>query len=443
MIQRITSLFSNQGFIKYGKNTSWLFAEKVLRMTVGLFVGVWVARYLGPDRFGLLSYAQSFVALFAAVAPLGIQGIILRELIKNPEKEKVLMGTAFVLRIAGSILAVFLLFIAIYFTSNDRNTNILIFIIASATIFQSFNVIDIYFQSKVMSKYVVFANFISFFLTSCLKIIFILLNAPLIAFAWVVVFDSFVLTLGFLYFYIKHSKYCIWSLILKKETAVSFLKDGWPLLLSGMVITVYMKIDQLMIKNMLGNKAIGNYAAAVKLSEVWYFIPIIISSSLFPAIVNAKKVSKELYHNRLQKLYDLMVLLGVLIAIPVTFLGGWIVNFLYHSKYNEAGIVLMIHIWSGIFVFLAYASGRWLLAENYQIYSFLRYLIGAILNIILNLYLINSMGIKGAAYATLFSYLFAGFLFDFLFPKLRSTGVMKLKALFSFLRFYKVFYGNR
>ena len=152
MIDKIISLKNHQGFMKYFKNTSWLFFEKILRMFVGLFVGIWVARYLGPERFGLFLYAQSFVGLFTAIATLGLDSIVVRELVKDETKAIEIIGTAFYLKLMGTILTLLILAVATYFTSNDRYTNLLVFIIASATIFQSFNVVDMYFQSKVLSK---------------------------------------------------------------------------------------------------------------------------------------------------------------------------------------------------------------------------------------------------------------------------------------------------
>ncbi len=299
--------------MKYFKNTSWLFAEKILRMVVGLFVGIWVAKYLGPEQYGLLSYAQSFVGLFVAFATLGLDGIVVRELVKNERRRDELIGTAFWLKLIGAFAVLLILAIAINFTSNDHYTNTLVFIIASATIFQSFNVVDMYFQARVLSKYVVYANIISLFISSMVKIALILNEAPLIAFAGMVLFDSMVLALGYVYFFLKtNNKYTnaritLANLTFKRQTAVSLLRDSWPLILSGIVISIYMKIDQVMIKEMLDSEAVGQYAAAVRLSEAWYFIPMVITSSLFPAIINAKKQSEEMYYARLQRLYDLMV----------------------------------------------------------------------------------------------------------------------------------------
>ena len=428
MIAKIKSLRNHQGFMKYFKNTSWLFGEKILRMVVGLFVGIWVARYLGPERFGLFSYTQSFVGLFAIVATLGLDSIVVRELVKNEDSKNSLLGTAFTLQLIGVFILLLLLAVAINFTSNDTYTNMLVFIIASATIFQSFNVIDYYFQSKVLSKYVAYANTITLLLSSIVKIALISNEASLIAFVYVILFDSIVLALGFLYFYL-HNHLSIKDWRFDKNVATSLLKDSWPLILSGVVISIYMKIDQVMIKEMLGSGAVGQYAAAVRLSEAWYFIPTIISASLFPAIVNAKKQSEELYYARLQKLYDLVVWLTVVIALLVTFLGSWIVDLLYGVQYSQAGAVLVMHIWAGVFVGLGVASGKWFLVENLQILSFWRTFYGAVINITLNLFLIDIYGIFGAAFATLASFFFASVLFDFFDYRARRVFFMKIKTI--------------
>ena len=406
MIDKIISLKNHQGFMKYFKNTSWLFFEKILRMFVGLFVGIWVARYLGPERFGLFSYAQSFVGLFTAIATLGLDSIVVRELVKDESKATELISTAFYLKLMGAILTLLVLAIATYFTSNDRYTNLLVFIIASATIFQSFNVIDMYFQSKVLSKYVVFSNIISLFVSSIVKIILILIDAPLVAFAWAILFDSIVLAMGLIYFFIKHSTYEIKKIKFNKTIATSLLKDSWPLILSGVVISIYMKIDQVMIQEILGNEAVGQYAAATRLSEIWYFIPTVVVSSLFPAIVNAKRQSEELYYDRLQKLFNLMVWIAIVIVFPITLLSHTIINILYGEQYNQAASVLTIHIWAFLPVCFGVVLGQFCIVENLNFDNLIRNLIGVFLNIIFNYIFICNYGIKGAAYASLISFIY-------------------------------------
>ncbi len=430
MLKTIKNFQNHQGFMKYFKNTSWLFFEKMFRMLISLFVGIWVARYLGPEQFGLFSYAQSFVGLFATISTLGLDGIVVREFLNNKKNEYELIGTTFFLKLLGAMLVLFILSVAINFTSNDINTNILVFIIASSMIFQSFNVVDFYFQSKVLSKYVVYANVISLFISSLIKIVLIVNNAPLIFFAWIILFDSVILAFGYIAFYVKiNSMAFIKKIKFSKALAVSLLKDSWPLILSGIAISFYMKIDQIMIKEMLDSNSVGQYAAAIRLSEAWYFIPMVICSSLFPAIINAKNTNKELYYNRLQKLYDFMVLLSLLIIVPTLFLSNYIIELLYGHAYLQSGKVLALHIVGSVFVFLGVASGKWFIAENLQKYSFYRTFTGSIVNIILNYILIPLYGIYGAAIATIISQFIASYLFNATSKRLRYTFVLQTNAI--------------
>jgi O-antigen/teichoic acid export membrane protein len=441
-VEKFKSFRENKGFVKYFKNTSWLFMEKILRMIVGLFVGIWVARYLGPEQFGLFSYIQNFVGLFIVISTLGLDEIVIKEIVKDEKSRDRLIGTAFSLKLMGSFLVLIILAIAINFTSNSKYMNLLVFIVASATIFQSFDVIDFYFRSKVISKFTVYANIISLLLSSIIKISLILNDAPLIAFVWLVLFDSIILACGFIYFYLKNNfSIKLWKF--DPILAKNLLENSWPLILSGMVIAIYMKIDQVMIKDMLGNIEVGNYAVAVKLSTIFYFIPMIINSSLFPAIINAKQRSETLYYQRLQKLYDLMVWIAIAIAFVMTFMSNWIVNLLYGEQYLNASGVLMIHVWAGVFVFLGVASAKWFIVENLQKYFFYRTLSGAILNITLNYILIPIYGIYGAAIATLISQMVASYGFNLFNSKLRKTFNMQSYAFWFPVRQLKNIISNR
>ena len=162
MIAKLKQLQNHEGFMKYFKNTGWLFVEKILRLIVGLFVGVWVARHLGPEKYGLFSYSASFAGLFTIIATLGLDGLVVRQLVKDESRRDELIGTAFWLKLMGFLGVLEILAIAVNFTSNDTYTNTLVFIIASASIFQSIYVLDLYFQSKVITKYVVYANLQTF-----------------------------------------------------------------------------------------------------------------------------------------------------------------------------------------------------------------------------------------------------------------------------------------
>ena len=433
---KITSLKDHSGFRKYFANTSWLMGERILRMGVSLFVGIYVARYLGPERYGLLSYANSFVGIFLALATLGLDDVVVRELVKTPEQREKILGTSFLLKLVGTLLMWVAIFAAVPFTENDLQTNILIIIIAFGAVFQAFNVIDLNFQAKVKSKHVVHAQFVQLIISSIVKIILVVNEAPLILFASVFSLDVIVLAMGLVFAYLYNGEN-IFSWKWSFETSKYLLHDSWPLIFAGVVVSVYMKIDQVMIKEMLGAKEVGLYAAAVKLSEAWYFLPMAIASSLFPAIINAKVYQKEVYYQRLQKLYDLMVWIAIAIALPISILSSWIVELLYGNEYLESSSVLNIHIWSGIFIFLGVASSKYLIAENYIKKTFYRTFVGALLNIIMNYYLIGTMGIKGAAISTFVSHFFAAYFYDLLDKDLRKMFILKTKSLFFYSLYAK------
>ena len=426
---RLNALINNKLFVKFFKNTSWLLLDKVLRIFIGLIMGVWIARYLGPEQFGLLSYAQSFVGLFLVIALLGLDAIVVKELVSHPKKRDTLLGTAFFLRIIGALIVFVLVYIANSFFNNSEKTSLLIFIIVSATFIQSFQVIEFYFEAEVKAKYIAYSNIITLFISSIIKIIFILTQKPLIYFAFITMIDALILSFSLLYYYsYNHLSVKRWSIDF--TLAKKLLTDSWPLILSGIVISIYMKTDQIMINQMLSSEANGYYAVAAKLSTSWYFIPIVISNSLFPAIISAKEESKELYLTRLQQLYTFLAWLAISVAIFISFFSQDIIKLLYGEAFIAASDVLIIHIWAGVFVFLGIASSKWFILENLQKYSFYRTLAGAIINLILNYILIPYYGIIGAAIATLISQFVASYFFNLFNKKLINTFILQTKAIF-------------
>jgi len=435
MIARLTALAQHQGFRRYFANTSWLFAEKILRMLVGLVVGVWVARYLGPERYGLFSYAQSFVGLFAVVATLGLDSILVRELVKDESKRDILLGTTFRLKLLGAGAVLLLLAATVQFTSNDGYTNALVFLIASATVFQSFNVIDLYFQSKVLSKFVVFANTISLALLSLLKIACILLRAPLTAFAFLVLLDAIVLAAGFVFFY-RRNKLSVRAWSFDQNTAKSLLKNSWPLILSGTALMLQARIDEVMIREMLGNTETAYYSVALRLIEAFGFIPMALHSSLFPALAKAKYVSEELYRNRYLNYYRLSFFLFLFTAIPIFLFSERIVTFLYGEAYQPAGILLSLMAARLFFTNIGTARSAFINIESLFKYSLCSMITGTVVNVVCNYLLIPPFGSVGAVAATMLSFSTTIFFLDAFYRKTRSNVKLQLKAIFSF---YKIF----
>lgn len=405
-----------------------MFAEYLIRLIAGLFVGVWVARYLGPNQFGIFSYCVAFVAIFGSLAKLGLDGILVRNLVRDPASSDYYLGTAYWLKLGGASISLCAVATTLSFTVQDTNTTLYIFIIAIGLSFQSFEVIDFYFQSKVLSKFVAGCKMIQLMISSIIKVCLVLVEAPLVWFVMICLFDQIFLAALF-YFAYRMQGVGTFLRHFDLKIAKHLLKDSWPLIFSGLVIMIYMRIDQVMIKQILTERDVGLYSAAVRISELCYFIPIIITNSLFPSIINAKKKNEYLYNQRIQSLYSLMFWTAIAIALPVSLCSDWLVVLLFGGAYQEAGRVLTVHIWAIVFVFLGVASGRWFISENLQRFSTIYTVIGAIANVTLNIFLIPMYGIYGAAISTLASYCMAAYLMNFVFEKTRLNFYRMSKSI--------------
>lgn len=411
-------------------NTAWLFGDKILRMGVGLFVGVWVARYLGPEQFGLMNYAMAIVALFGAIGSLGLNGIVVRDLVREEETANVTLGTAFLLQAIGGLIAFALSVIAISYARSDNNlAKLMVVVLGFVTVFKSTEVVKYWFESQVKSKYVVWVENGVFVILAIVKVGLILAQAPLMAFVWAAFAEGALAAVGLLGVYAwRGGVLSAWHI--RYGRAKELLKDGWPLILSGLAVMVYMRIDQVMLGQMQGDGAVGIYTAAVRISEVWYFIPMSIIASVFPAIIEAKKQSESLYYQRLQKLYDLMVLIAITVALPMTFLAKWIVVLLFGQDYAQAGSVLSIHIWASVFVFFSSAWAKSVLIEGRQMLFLLFDAFSVSINIILNVALIPAYGPIGAAVATSLS---VPITYVLLFLMKKDQGLLKM-LLYSFFK---------
>lgn len=432
MIARIKQLLntanSHAGFKLYFANTSWMFGEQILRMISGLLVGIWVARYLGPEQFGIFSYAIAFVAIFGSIAKLGLDGIVVRDLVNEPHKRDDYLGTAFWLKLVGAFTALGFVAFATLFTSNNATTNLYVFIIASGLVFQSFEVVDFYFQSKVLSKFVSLSKMAQLLISSLLKIYFVITSADLFWFVLVSLFDQITLAITLSIAYL-HQKIGSFYRNFDLKLAKKLLTDSWPMVLGGVVLMIQARMDQVMIKEMIGNAELGYYSSATRLIEVFSFVPVILTTSLFPAIVNAKKISQELYESRLFNFYRLMMLLFLFVGIPIYFFGNQIVVFLYKDAFAPAGQLLSLMVFRLFFTNYGVVRGAYLMTENLMKYSMITMLVGTILNLILNYFWISSYHSVGAIWASITSFFATTFLIDYYYYRTRMNCKMMLKSM--------------
>ena len=407
-IAYIKEKWAQVGFQRYLKNTGWMFFGKFFTLGISFFIGAYIARYLGPSNYGLISYVISFVGLFGFLTSFGIDGIVNREIINNHDKKDEIIGSSFYIKIIGSLLAIICVFIISLFTTKDIFTLGLIWLYSLNFIPQAFNIIEIYFQSQVLSKNVVKSQILSNIVSVVLKILLVIFGKGIFWLVVIYIIETSAYALFLLFSFRKFGNH-IKKWRFNFNVAKSLLKDSWPLMLSSIAVAIYMDIDQVMIKNMLGNEQSGIYAVAVKLSEVWYFIPMIICTSLSPSIIKAFSISKELFENRMKKLYFSMFWISFTIAAFTTTFSHLIIKILFGNSYLGSIPTLQIYVWAGIAVFLGVALGQYLLATNLTKISFYSTILGAVTNVILNIILIPKIGINGAAIATLISYTLSTF----------------------------------
>lgn len=415
---------------KISKNIGWLFFDKIFRMGIGLFVGVWVARYLGPEEFGILNYVIAFAALLTPLTNLGLNQIVVKELVENKgtKTANLIFWTAFYLRLISGFSGVFLFIIimTIIFPNDSLIKSIGVIILLSR-IFESTDVIKYYFDSNVESKYRVWASNISFFFISILKVIFINYGFPLISFGALYLGEIVVASCILFIFYLKKENF---AFSFNKKIAKNLLEQSWPLIFSGVAIMIYMRIDEFMLGQMIDKEAVGIYSAAVKVSEIWYFVPITIVSSFFPLIIKSKQKSRDLYVKNLRILFELLVFASLFIALPLSIFSNEIILFLFGYEYEKSGDVLKIHIWGAIFMFLYKASNPWFILENLQKLMLFRTVLGAIANLSFNWFLIPKYGPNGAAYATVLSLFVSGFFANALNNKTFSIFKIQIKSFF-------------
>ncbi|RYF25886.1 MAG: flippase [Flavobacteriales bacterium] len=430
--------FNEEAFNKYLKNTGLLMLGRVGSLAIKMFVTIKVANYLLEYNNGILTSSIAYIYLFASIAGLGLDQFIVKELHQNPGNRDKILGTAFLLKVMAGLACIPTIFVAWQIYPLADISYQIIFILSFTGLFQSLTVVDAYFQSEVKSKYIMQVQIIGNLISAAIKFALILTGSPLFYFVVSYVFDILLLSIGYFGVYQRKNR-SIFTWGFDWTLAKKLLHYSWPLIISGIMVSVYMKIDQLMLKEILGEKGTseaGIYNTAVMFSEALNFVPVAIVSSLFPAILNAKRDDPQRYKKRLQNLYDLMVWMSLAFAIFVTFASP-IIYKLFKPAFATAAPALSMHVWGSIFVFLGVASGQYLIAEGYSKLTFVRTGVGAAINIILNLLLIPKMGMMGAAIATVIAYFSAAFMI-LLIPKTRPQGIMMLKSLFLITAFQKI-----
>ncbi len=424
----MTNLKTKAEFFKYLKNTAWMMLEKFFNLGLGILASILLARSLGPEDFGIYNYALSLISVAIVFSHLGLAGIVVKELKNNPEQEQDIINTVVSLKFISACLSFSLLLIFVLLNEENNKAFFAIIIMGFAILTQPTEAINLWFQSQVKAKYASLAQIYGNALGNLAKII-VAITGMSVLFAAAA--HSLQLASVAAFIYIIFIKKKAWSTHLKFSLKGSkkLLTQGGLVFLGSLSAVIYLKVDQIMLANMLGQESVGLYAAASKLSEAWYVIPTILMASIFPKMIEKRNLNLEEYEIFLQNILNFLFFMALILILFVSVYSEKIVHILYGSTYDQSASVLTIHIIATAFIFMRALVSKWIIIEELYVLSLVTQGFGAIVNIALNFYLIPIFGIDGAAWATLISYSIASYFSLAIHPKSRILFMMMTKSI--------------
>lgn len=380
-------------------NSAWRIGDSVSRMGVGVLVSVYVARYLGPSGFGLISFAAALATLFTAVAQFGMNAVVVRDLVARPQQRAEILGSALLVRLAGGVASILLAVAATAaLRPGDREAAVVVLIVATMAVPRAWDVIDYDYQARIQARPVVIARNVSFISFALLRTALVLMHARLEWFAFAITGEA-TLAAALMARSWRAQGLQVGTRAASWRELRYLVATSWPLVIAGVSMTVYMRIDQVMLDRLMGDAAVGLFAAAVKVSEALYFLPLAVCVTVAPALTAARQRSRVEYERQTLKVMRWLAWSALAVALTFAVLSPAIISTLYGPAYAGAAAVLSIHAWIGVLVSLSYCSNNWLNNEGFLKYSMYQTLVGAVVTVVFNLLLIPRLGVVGAALA--------------------------------------------
>lgn len=409
------------------KNSYWIIGEQIFQVFLGLVVGMITARYLGPSNYGTLNYTASFVAFFVTIASLSMEDVAISKLISNPNKEGEYLGSCIVFRLISSLLSIIAILILICLLNPcDKVKLILAFLQSVQLLFKAFNILNVWFQRYLKSKYTSIIGGIAYIIISSYKIYLLLTGKSIFWFAFSNSLSDLVIAILLLVFYkIQNGP----KLKFDVKIGYNVLKSSYHFILSNILSAIFQYIDKIMISKQMSDADVGFYTAAATIASMWSFIPSAITKSFRPSIMELKEEGREyLYERRLSQLYSVIIWIGITFSVVVTVFSRIGIMILYGDEYIPAVGALKILTWGQVFASASVARGIWIVCENKNQYAKLYVAIGSALNVVLNLLLIPYLGINGASYATTFTQVVVCLIAPAFYTKTRYSSKMLFEA---------------
>lgn len=402
--------------------------DYIFSLTASLIVGIAVARYLGPEMYGIIAFATAVYTLLVIIVSLGIDDIIMKDMLQHEERQGSIQGSALFVKSAAAFLVYGIIFI--YFLTNYSGEKLYsVLIITGAVLFQPLSVFSCIFLINAQAKYTSIARMISYTLSSLLKIILIIFKAPVTYFAFAVFIDYAVLYLTVILMY-KYKKYTVSGWHIDISYIKYILKSAVPLFAAVLFYTFYQKVTVIIISSMYSDYASGIYSAAARLTEIWYLVPAVLMTAFYPAVVKAKQISEEEYNKRIKTLFYVTTIPFILMAFFAALLSPFIIKILYGEKYIQSSIVLALTIWSVPFISFYVISSKCFILENKVKHLLLRSVLSFILIIFLSCILGSFYYLKGFSIAVVVSSFISFFLIDLFFKDTRELFFIKLSSIF-------------
>ncbi len=403
---------------KFFVNTGWLVFDKIFHMGLSLVITAMLSRYLGVERYGLLSYGLAFIEIFTIICKLGIDGIIVNELIQNREKNGEILGSTTLLRLVSSLLSLAMTYFFVKLLNPNETIILAITMIQSISlVFVSLDTLDYYWQSKLESKYTAIARSTSYPIVCLLRVLLVYMKKDVTWFAWATVLDAGLIAMVMFYFYKKDH-------LPKFKVSISMMKyllrHSYHFIPVNLLVTIYTQMDKLMVKGMSDSIQVGLYSAAMLIANLWIFIPNALIDSGRPVVMTMKAEEKEeQYVQRLRQLSTGVIWISILAGIFFTIFGRFIIYIINGKEFLAALPVLLILIWSRLFSLIGAIRSIWMLCEGLEKYIKYFIALGAVINVVLNTLLIPQWGAVGAAVATLVTEVISSFIVTGIFSNTR------------------------
>ena len=396
-------------------------------MLISLVVGLITARYLGPSNYGIINYALAYTAFFMAFCTLGINSVLVKEFVDNPQEEGTIIGSSLCLRAVSSFLsAAIIVCIVCIVDRNDLTVIIVTALCSISLIFNIFETFNYWFQSKLKSKVTAIVTLIAYAITSLYKVLLLILGKGVEWFAFANALDYICLGIMLM---ISYKRYGGSKLSFSKSVSKRILSKSVPFILPGLMVAVYGYADKFMLKHMLDESQVGFYSTATAICTMWCFVLTAIIDSVYPSIMEAYKVDKVLFEKRNRQLYAIVFYVSVVVSTLFCIFGELAIWLLYGEAYLPSVGPLRVITWYTAFSYLGVARNAWVVCENKQKYLKYIYISAAIINVILNLVFIPLWGATGAAAASLVTQIFTTMILPFFIKDLRRNSVLMLESI--------------